>query len=571
MAPPVHWLAPSPLWSEFTAYADKTAFRSPAVLRFATDTFMEDLQAMLANSPGDLRSTVAQPETWRTPNAGLPDPLSAPLQNVPALPLKLFQPVHARFYLVAASLNCRLPGLPDRPVKVNQGERTTFVMRRLQLKSTAAQPAGSPFDTNTYDETAWTTAGAVPGWVAADGSSLAPGEEQNALFAFQFGANGSRRRMFGGLIPVGKRQSFVTGRTLESQPGAPPVPAAPDDPRKIEFQRQVLDPWADLAAWYNTLNPVYPNDDFAAAQGSAFILIDWANFLSTYLNPVWLAVQDASKAKNLTGAQLNLYNALSATVGDVNHSATRYPLTQAIPMALGFDTAFENQVLTPGAAPTLPAGYPGPLLSDQADPALAALIGRPDDSQPLTQRPIQTLVEAALDQAGPAPVSAVPSPAKDPQNPQGDDWYMVRCVYERPQCAVNSKLPAVPLISLPSLPFQLASYFDPDAPARMITVALPVDTTPAALRKYPKGVAFMISDQLGQQMKRITGLKDLMGGSVGDGGGFGLGMICSLSIPIITICAFIVLFIFLILLNIIFFWLPFFKICFPIPTFKAKG
>jgi len=44
----------------------------------------------------------------------------------------------------------------------------------------------------------------------------------------------------------------------------------------------------------------------------------------------------------------------------------------------------------------------------------------------------------------------------------------------------------------------------------------------------------------------------------------------SLSIPIITICAMIVLMIFLILLNIIFFWLPFFKICFPVPTLKAK-
>ena len=42
-------------------------------------------------------------------------------------------------------------------------------------------------------------------------------------------------------------------------------------------------------------------------------------------------------------------------------------------------------------------------------------------------------------------------------------------------------------------------------------------------------------------------------------------MICSFSIPIITICAMIVLFIFVILLNIVFFWMPFLKICFPLP------
>jgi hypothetical protein len=43
-------------------------------------------------------------------------------------------------------------------------------------------------------------------------------------------------------------------------------------------------------------------------------------------------------------------------------------------------------------------------------------------------------------------------------------------------------------------------------------------------------------------------------------------MICSLSIPIITLCAFIVLMIFLSLLNIVFWWMAFFKICLPIPV-----
>ena len=45
--------------------------------------------------------------------------------------------------------------------------------------------------------------------------------------------------------------------------------------------------------------------------------------------------------------------------------------------------------------------------------------------------------------------------------------------------------------------------------------------------------------------------------------------ICSFSIPIITLCAFIVLNIFLQLLNLIFWWLPFLKICIPVP--KGKG
>lgn len=44
--------------------------------------------------------------------------------------------------------------------------------------------------------------------------------------------------------------------------------------------------------------------------------------------------------------------------------------------------------------------------------------------------------------------------------------------------------------------------------------------------------------------------------------------VCSFSIPIITICAFIVLNIFLQLLNLIFWWLPFLKICIPLPRVR---
>ena len=120
-------------------------------------------------------------------------------------------------------------------------------------------------------------------------------------------------------------------------------------------------------------------------------------------------------------------------------------------------------------------------------------------------------------------------------------------------------------MSEPTRPFRLASVFDPDAPARPSQVALPLDTTPAALRRHDKSVAFVISDELAKQMARIKGLKKLTEGEVDDPQ-LGIGMICSLSIPIITLCAFIVLMIFISLLNIIFWWLPFFKICFPIPT-----
>src|SRR5438105_2253715 len=116
--PQVQWQAPNPLWGEFSRQHDFASLRRPALLRFASDRFMQDLQSLLQSSPQRLRDYVAQGETWRAPAAGLG---AAPQQS--GTPLKLFQPIHARFYLVAASLTCRMPGLPDRTVNVAQGEK----------------------------------------------------------------------------------------------------------------------------------------------------------------------------------------------------------------------------------------------------------------------------------------------------------------------------------------------------------------------------------------------------------------------------------------------------------------
>ena len=66
-------------------------------------------------------------------------------------------------------------------------------------------------------------------------------------------------------------------------------------------------------------------------------------------------------------------------------------------------------------------------------------------------------------------------------------------------------------------------------------------------------------------MSRVGELKDAMEGRRKDGGELDFGLVCSFSIPIITLCALIVLMIFVILLNLIFFWLPLLRICLPVP------
>src|SRR5262249_29754323 len=242
------WLTPSPLWNELAAKTNKGPFRSPALLRFATDQFIPELQGVLASkTPEALRNYIAQPETWESPAVGLDAGLATAAGQAASLPpFKFFQPVHLRFYLVAASLVCRIPGLPDHQVRTNQGERTSFVLRRLRPKTNATGVDFSVFNPLTMDEFAWLTSG-NGGWSKVTGSGLADGEEKLPMSAVTFGTNGSRRRLFAGLIPASRRQTYVGGKEVKpSIQGGGGQNAPTDDPRKIDFQRLVLDPWVEL-------------------------------------------------------------------------------------------------------------------------------------------------------------------------------------------------------------------------------------------------------------------------------------------------------------------------------------
>jgi hypothetical protein len=141
--------------------------------------------------------------------------------------------------------------------------------------------------------------------------------------------------------------------------------------------------------------------------------------------------------------------------------------------------------------------------------------------------------------------------------------YALRCVYERPQCD-----PVVRVVSQASLPFALAPFFDPDAPARPVRIPLPTDVSVAGLRKFKPGVSFMMSNAMRKKVRQIeNNEKSLLGDdptlNPEDTGG--VAFICSFSIQIIFIVAFFLLLIFVIVLNFVFWWIAFFKICLPVP------
>jgi hypothetical protein len=140
--------------------------------------------------------------------------------------------------------------------------------------------------------------------------------------------------------------------------------------------------------------------------------------------------------------------------------------------------------------------------------------------------------------------------------PVDGDSYYLRLVYEHAPCA--------PVVSEPSQPFTFAKVFDPDAPARQIRIELPsIDLRD--LRKFKRGVGMQMSPQLSKVLSRVhPGMLQGQGLLSTEVGAVGLAVICTFSLPIITLVALIVMFLFLLLFNIIFWWLPFIMICFPI-------
>lgn len=114
--------------------------------------------------------------------------------------------------------------------------------------------------------------------------------------------------------------------------------------------------------------------------------------------------------------------------------------------------------------------------------------------------------------------------------------------------------------SVESAPFTIARWFE-QGPVKPVPIELP--EVGDVMRLAPN-VTFAVPPGLFETLKALK-LDKLMDGDVEEKPGSGLGWICGFNIPIITICAFILLFIILALLHIVFWWLPFVKVCLPVP------
>ncbi|MBI3428098.1 MAG: hypothetical protein HY011_34670 [Acidobacteria bacterium] len=634
------WIAPAPLWAgSGQEAAVRAAFAQPAILRFASDAFMEDVMRILAQDPLQLNGFIAQPETWRGPMltgqtatllvaktetsalarkldrlrvnterlrklsspTGLSETRSASaLRTVDAPPpLKLYQPAHQRHYLVSACLICQLKGLPDRVVDEGQQERAFYVLRRLL--PTALPVAGEPLgsvDAQAWDEYAFIVTPTGNGWqkLGSDRQRLADGEEELALFGLNYTEDDGRsRRLLAGVIPVGKREQYMgaglsaaTAATAAPPTGTPPV----TDPRVRRLYTELREPWKRLlerAAQAHAALTATPGPDTA---NPAQTILDAYRDVREQLQTVsWYMLLDFAKY-----LREHFPNGVPAPLTTRLQSARYQARTfaEALSLILPWEQRLENEAAqsykeaTSESNTALPwpnfrfafadAGD-GSVLTPSVD--AAQVFHTPERLQEELSK-VDEFVEAVRALLPPLPArQAAPLATQMPLDMR-EGWFVLRCIWVTPNCGPLHP----PLVSAASAPFQMAGFFDPDAPARPIRIALPLDTTPAGLRKFDKNTAFMISDVLCGQLDRVRGLtlgdlvlsvlpwpfhKDL---SVPDGGpcapgGLPGGEMCSFSLPIITLCALIMLIVIVSLLDLIFRWLPFFSICFPLPGFTA--
>ena len=116
-----------------------------------------------------------------------------------------------------------------------------------------------------------------------------------------------------------------------------------------------------------------------------------------------------------------------------------------------------------------------------------------------------------------------------------------------------------------SEPFEIAAWYE-TGPTKPVVVPLPDPFDRNFLSRAKPGVAFSVPARLANFLNQDP--RKLLDGSANGGSGVALDWICGFSIPIVTICAFIVLSIFLSLLDLFLRWMLFVKVCIPFPRKK---
>lgn len=528
------WLKPAPLWG--TQRVEQ--LQQPWLIEIASDNFLPEFLSAMATKA----SSNAVPSSAPPPVAP-----SKYLENHEAKaananePVKLFQPLHGRFYLVTASLVCRQLGLPDRTVDRKQGERTSFVLRRLVAKKDASGK-------DVQEEQAWVEG---VGWMPVAkfaARTLLDKEEQFPLHPTLVSPSGvgeglfepDERRIYYGYIATGNREKYQDKVTDLLAP--------------YKYRLSSI-----IETWLNLIKGMPASAD--VRQVSQALLLAMGDLLYDAIRTVWTAV----KADNATGLSAP-QSALLQTLNDFAFASFTLPASGA-PLKIGAVLRQSDVIKQVEKNPFPPdpvtlsldlTSVPAPDPNDATKFIKVKLTS--NKLTDLEQKFLDALVVEKLPEAKTLILKSVVKPVPpDGKLESAFEMFVIRLVYEYdPDCP--------PVMSEQGPAFNFAEFFDPDAPPRMVRIVMP-KMDGDSLKKYTKGVAMQFSPKLNKLLDSIDGKKALDGefAAQSEPGTLDLTMICTFSIQIITLVALIVMFIFLFLLNIVFQWIAFLRICLPVP------
>ena len=621
----IQWYSPAPFWQKHLENGSRDHLQTPALLQFERDDFMDDLQQTLEGTPGDLPKKQARGEKHLGRN-GTTESGDGPIP--------LYQPAHERYYLVVASLVCRERGLPDRAVDPANEEKAAFVLRRLVPDASGSVDVdGTPHAEYRWVRTSAKENGSVSGsgqngsgqngsgkgaaeaqgktseWRRADDPLDVPTvEERLSMFPQSYAPQSpveqmkGKRRLWAGLIPVAKRDTFETApirRTEKSGTSArdgsetdgtgrtAPTSLAPGDdplrdPRKVQFDTRILGAFRQTKALLEESSSEVTAED--VRDRIVFAWYDLWDFLGTHLEDVQKSIEEGKTAEEARFPE--------ARERDSGNRARRKRallrvLNTAYVQEMGLGDTAADALRTVGTdehSPFVQSGRLDEVLEGRELPRTDDELDREKlknaflDNDRDTDRLLETEIngvegkendkerEPALKTAvnralGPVEnVSSLPDDLQPPTtDPVEGGTYVVRCLYERPKCPG----PLRQAVSAPSSPFRMASFFDAEAPGRDINITMP-GVSLKDFRDSSQSATMVFTEELSRQAGKIQ--KEASKGLGADTQPIDLGRICSLSIPIITICALVLLLVIVVVLNIVFWWLPFFKICFPLPS-----
>ena len=499
------------------------------------------------------------------PRFGWPD--SLPLAQLPlqGAPRALFQPIHRRFNLLLLDTHCDVFGTPRLdPRKI---ESSGFVVRRWVGADTGQALPDALAQATASNWQVWRQADGEPlGWQAladprdidadpdparrpmlrtgnpvidaqlAARAAAVPGEVVNRLYPLAPDINDhARRTLLYGLVPAGEAQRKATAMAVDYTPARSPGP---------------------------------PRDEFIAHLSPYLRRFGVSRALpnpGTLFDASWLQESVVLDAASEDGGNASLLRAQFSAF--VRQLALEFQIDseRAAPLRALLDEVPLWRRRSPAPPPGAPlyeriasAGFLvacARIVGDDTAPGVLM----PDYFGPLPSGWTARFTDAALDllQQRSAEVRTLESRFDD----QGA-LYAIRAFIRVKR---DDGCPPLLVWSEMTPLYRIAPWFASTG-APQARIALP-PFDPASLRAMKPNVAFELPPSL-QNLLANNSPTDLLEGKGKKGSELGIGWLCSFSIPIITICAFIALNIILSLLNIFLRWMPLVKICLPIPKKK---